>query len=257
MPIHDWRLVDASIFFSFHFSWTVELSQVLNSGLLPSEYYALTETIGHSSGSLFQSFQHPPNSPIIVEEPNGGVDRYAVPPQARFHARAEGEVYSANAKSVVIRHQSNHRVIAAVMIVSPGNKSNRHGMRNVLEKAVSALRSGIHLLLVDLFPPGPHDPQGIFKVIWDELSDSDFTLPKGKPLTLTAFNADRNLEAYVEPVAVGDTLPEMPLFLTPDVYIPIPLEATYLSAWKVFPDPWREVVAADSPPSEGGDGGVG
>lgn len=248
MPIHDWRLVDAGIFYSFHVSWTVELHRVLNRGLLPSDYYALTETIGHPGKSLFQTIQQPPNDPIIVEDPSGGIEKGAVPPQTRFHARAEGDIYAASAKSVVIRHQSNHQVIAAVMIVSPGNKSSWHALRSFVEKVVTALRGGIHLLIVDLFSPGPHDPQGIFKAIWDELCDNDFTLPKGRPLTLAAYSADKFPEAFVEPVAVGDTLPEMPLFLTPDMYVPTPLEAAYCSAWEGFPSFWREVLVSSSSP---------
>jgi hypothetical protein len=134
-----------------------------------------------------------------------------------------------------------------VEIVSPGNKSNRHSIRAFVEKALTALRAGIHLLIVDLFPPGPRDPQGIHKAIWDELIDNDFTLPEEKPLTVVAYSADEFPKAYIDPVAVGDTLTEMPLFLTPDVYVPTPLEATYCSAWKVFPSPWREVSERPSP----------
>jgi hypothetical protein len=40
---------------------------------------------------------------------------------------------------------------------------------------------------------------------------------------------------YVEPVAVGDVLPDMPIFLTPERYVPCPLEATYQTTWSVFP----------------------
>ncbi len=31
----------------------------------------------------------------------------------------------------------------------------------------------------------------------------------------------------------------MPLFLTPEVYIPLPLERTYESAWEAVPAYWR------------------
>ncbi len=47
-------------------------------------------------------------------------------------------------------------------------------------------------------------------------------------------------EAFVEPVSVGATLPDMPLFLTPETYVPVPLEATYRSAWETLPAYWRE-----------------
>ena len=52
------------------------------------------------------------------------------------------------------------------------------------------------------------------------------------------------IEVFLEPVAVGDPLPEMPLFLTADMYVPVPLDATYRSAWEAFPTVWQEVLAA-------------
>ena len=41
--------------------------------------------------------------------------------------------------------------------------------------------------------------------------------------------------AYVNFLAVNDALPEMPLFLKPEFYVPAPLEATYQTTWAVFP----------------------
>ena len=49
---------------------------------------------------------------------------------------------------------------------------------------------------------------------------------RDKPLTLAAYSAGP-VKAYVEPVAVGDVMPDMPLFLDPDRHVPAPLEATY------------------------------
>ncbi len=50
-------------------------------------------------------------------------------------------------------------------------------------------------------------------------------------------------EAFIEPVAVGEPLPEMPLFLTEDVWVPVPLEMTYQAAFDAVPHYWRDVVA--------------
>ena len=63
--------------------------------------------------------------------------------------------YAAKAKAVVIRHVSRHQVVAMVEILSPGNKNNQNGLNAFVRKAQEALAAGIHLLLVDLFPPGP------------------------------------------------------------------------------------------------------
>lgn len=227
MAIHDWRRVDAGIFHAFHHSWIEEIHRALNRGLLPPGYYALPEQIAGGRGPDVLTLQRPQTEPISADDPQ---------------VRAEPDLYAAKAKAITIRHRSKHQVIAIVEVVSPGNKSNRHGIRSFVDKAVAALRAGIHLLIVDLFPPGPRDPQGIHKAIWDELVDNDFTLPEDKPLTVAAYSADQFPEAFIEPVAFGDALPDMPLFLTPEVYVPTPLETTYQSAWKVLPPFWQEVV---------------
>src|SRR6185437_1328106 len=101
--------------------------------------------------------------------------------------RSGAEGYALRANQAVIRHTSNHQVHAICEIVSPGHKSSRHGMRSFVKKAVSLFRSGIHLVVLDLFPPGPQDPQGIHKAIWDEFTDDDFTLTPDKPLTLVSY----------------------------------------------------------------------
>ena len=96
--------------------------------------------------------------------------------------------------------------------------------------------------MVDLFPPSVHDPQGIHKAIWDEIEDKPFELPPDKPLTLAAYVARVPKAAYVEPVAVGDALPDMPAYLDPDSFVPIPLESTYQTTWASRPEDMREAV---------------
>jgi hypothetical protein len=35
---------------------------------------------------------------------------------------------------------------------------------------VEAIYRGYHLLIIDLFPPGPRDPHGIHEAIWSEIA---------------------------------------------------------------------------------------
>ncbi len=50
MPIHDWTKVEAGIFHAFHHGWISELSNALNGGLLPPDYYALPEQVAAGFG---------------------------------------------------------------------------------------------------------------------------------------------------------------------------------------------------------------
>lgn len=98
------------------------------------------------------------------------------------------------------------------------------------------------MLIVDLFPPTQRDPFGIHKVIWDEIVEEDFTFPEGKDLIPVSYKTGGERAAYIEPVAVGDALPDMPLFLTNDVHVMVPLEPTYLATWDACPEELRIAV---------------
>lgn len=79
----------------------------------------------------------------------------------------------------------------------------------------------------------------------DRLGDDDndtFQFDATKPLTCASYIGGLGAEAFVEPVAVGDKLPTIPLFLTPEEYVPVPLEATYQSAFDSVPEIWREAL---------------
>jgi hypothetical protein len=159
------------------------------------------------------------------------------------------DLYARRRHRVVIRHSSGHDVVAMIEIVSPGNKASRHMLHSFVDKAVEVLEAGVHLLIVDLFPPGPRDPQGIHAAIWSEIEGEAFQLPPDKPLTLASYSAGPLKRAFIEPVAVGDVLPEMPLFLEPEFYVHVPLAGTYQAAWEGVPQFWRERLEPTGPPS--------
>jgi len=233
MPIHDWTRVDAGLFHDFHQSWAVTLRNALNAGVLPPDYFALVE----------QNIRGPIPDVLTLElapareEPHGAGGAIAVAvraPRAHLTRRAEADSYLRKSSRVTVRHRHG-KVVAVIEILFPGNKASQAEFRALVEKSAELLRQGIHLLVIDLFPPGKRDPQGIHKAIWDEFEEQDLELPPDKPLTIAAYDAGPDYTAYVEFVAVGDPLPEMPLFLQPGNYVPAPLEGTYESAWQVFP----------------------
>lgn len=139
---------------------------------------------------------------------------------------------------------SGHRLIALVEIVSPSNKDRPRSVEQFTDKAVEAIDAGVHLLLVDLFPPGPCDRKGIHGAIRKRLqaSDEPFGFPANERLTLVSYAAGPQVEVDLERLAVGAVLPEMPLFLTLDRYVNVPLEASYVAAYQGMPAFWRDVL---------------
>ncbi len=242
MPIHDWTRVGSHQFHDFHQSWTIAIRNALNAGRLPPGYFAMVE---QKAGG--------PEADVItlelasrVEQTPGGVAVALQAPKARFVTRTAVS-YARKANRVTVRHPDGD-VVAVIEIVSPGNKDSRHAIQAFARKAIAFLDAGVHLLIVDLFPPGPRDPQGIHKVIWDYLHEEPFALPPDKKLTLAAYEVSTETVAYVEPVAVGDPLPDMPVFLAAEQYVLCPLEAAYQTAWEQFPAPLKKPLEAPPTP---------
>jgi Protein of unknown function (DUF4058) len=245
MPIHDWTRVDAGLFHAFHQSWIVVLSRALNAGVLPADYFALPE----------QSIQGPIPDVLTLNLSSGrgesnwtasGLSVATAPPRARLVRRAEETIYVRKADRIAVRHRHG-QVVAVIEIVSPGNKASKNELRTFVEKTSKLIMQGIHLLVIDLFPPSKRDPQGIHKAIWDDLVEEDFQLPADERLTIAAYDAGPPPVAYVEPIAVGEALPDMPIFLKPDFYVPAPLEESYRTTWDdFFPAPRKRLLEAPS-----------
>jgi hypothetical protein len=261
MPVHDWSHVEAGVFHHFHHAWIEEMARTLNAGVLPGDYYALSEQHAGGFGPDVLTLQSSASeglpdegpspagngpggygSPSREPESGGEVALLDSPPQVRLTAETDMEFYRRKQSAVVVRHVSGDRVVAVVEIVSPGNKSGRAAMASFVEKAAGLLDQRVHLLILDLQPPTHRDPEGIHGLVWEYVSGQQYTAPPDKPLTLAAYESALSLRAYVEPVAVGDVLRDMPLYLQPRGYVSVPLEDTYQKAFDVFPRRWRSVL---------------
>src|SRR5260370_20290027 len=175
MPIHDWTRVDAGLFHHFHQRWSSALCDALNAGGLPSDYFALLEQNIHGPIADVLSLKLSPGADL----PENGTSPRAVltaPPRTRLVRRSEANLYAERANRVTIRHRHGD-VVSVLEIVSPGNKGSRNELRAFVQKSADLIRQGIHLLVIDLFPPSTRDPQGIHKAIWDEFIEEDFELP--------------------------------------------------------------------------------
>lgn len=240
MPLHDWTRVTAGLFHHFHQDWTVEIARTMNRGLLPKGVSALVEQRAGPKESdvlAIEQTMRRAQTGLSTDSGLATMER----PITRIVRRTTDEFYSDRANRIVIKHQLG-RTIAVIEVVSPGNKDSRFALRDFVEKTMDFLRAGIHVLIIDLFPPTPRDPFGIHKVIWDEIMEEEFVFPLGKDRTLVSYETGNERAAYVEPIGVGDVMPQMPLFLTNDLHVMVPLELTYDNTWEASPEALRLAV---------------
>jgi hypothetical protein len=246
MPVHDWTRVEAGIFHHFHQTWIIELARALNEGRLPADYYALAEQFAGGYGpdvlTLQRRDETEGNGPASSAPANGGANVLLAPPAVQLTAEAEFDFYRRKQTEVVVRHVSDDAVVAVIEVISPGNKRSRRGLEKLIVKVDALLDQDIHRLLIDLHPPGQFDREGIHGAIWEDRTGESYVGPAGKPLTLVAYQSVGAVRAYVHRFAVGEALIDMPLFLTANAHVPVPLEATYAWAFQSVPCRWREVL---------------
>ena len=252
MPIHDWTRVSAGTFHSFHNAWITHLQAALNTGLLPQPYYALGEQQAGAVGPDVLTL----NGPEAVQAPSEvyAVDPLAssptvrstrdVPPQVHATQVFDDETafYLSRQRRLAIRHASGDRVIAIIEIVAKSNRHTRLALEQFADKVIGALQTGVHVVLIDLYPHGMHDPHGLHDYVWKRMLAGSYQPEADLPLTLVSYTAGQTIQAWIEPIAVGATLTPMPLFLTREHYISLPLEQTYMRAWHGMPARWQEVI---------------
>jgi hypothetical protein len=245
MPVHDWTRVSDGTFHDFHYSWVLEIKRALKRGLLPKGYYVMAEQIGGDLGAPdVLTLQTKGTQPQPEGLLSGTATLTESPPRVDARTTIARDAYARMQRTIVIRHTSDDRIVAMIEVISAGNKSSRHAIRSLLDKALAALDNGIHLLLVDVHPPGPRDPNGIHGAILNEIGPEDYVLGGGRPLTVAAYMGGAVIEAFVAHFAVQEPIPEMPLFLTRENYIRVPLEATYMAAWEDVPPKYQEALLA-------------
>jgi hypothetical protein len=244
MPVHDWTKVEARIYHDFHTAWIIELRNALNNRLLPEGFYALAEQhVGRLIPEILTLHEAPLGSDPAAIASSGGLAVADAPPRVRKEITISSSLRS-RSRTLAVRHVSGHRLIALIEIVSPSNKDRRDHVDELANKIRTALSQGIHVLLIDLIPPGANDSQAIHESIWNQLDDEadPDEFPMSEPLTLASYVAGSPVEAYLEPLSAGSVLPDMPLFLYVDRYVNVPLEPTYQAAFHGTHSFWRQVL---------------
>lgn len=266
VTIHDWTRGGPGAWHDFHYGWIAEIRRQLNGGLLPDRYYALAEPQGgfavagdggegpEEDGDADDPFGgrrfegdlltlHHGDRPA-EESPSGegGIAVAERPPRATVTAPLS--LTYRGPRRIAVRHRSGDRTVALVEIASPGNRTGVTKINAFCDKIEAALRGGVHVVLADLFPPTPLLPAGLVGEIADRF-DATYEPPNGEPLAVASYrSAGEATTSFVEPLRPGDPPPTVPLFLSADRYINLPLADGYAAAFAASPRHLRASLTA-------------
>jgi Protein of unknown function (DUF4058) len=133
--------------------------------------------------------------------------------------------------------ERDRRLVAAVEIVSPANKDRPESRQLFLAKCFNLLRQDVCLSIVDLVTIRQFN---FYTELLAMLRRRDPAFSEPVPpiyaVTCRKRNVDRQtkLDAWSHPLALGQPLPSLPLWLLETQYLPLDLEASYEETCRVL-----------------------
>ena len=228
MPLHDWT--EDRGWNGLHLAWQVAMLDWLQERL-PADYRAY---IGSFPG-------------LVVDIPNGrpdvGVRNWAPDPRPDDPTAGQtpDAVPAPDTEAVAVFDLGPHRAIhidrhghlvAAVEIVSPGNKDRPEFRETYAGRYAGYLCQGVHLLLIDLLPRsvGFSFADAVNAAVGFAQPPVPVPFAVSYRVGEPAPEAGTVLAAWRRPLAVGQPLPVLPLALTVHAAVSIDLEYTYMQA---------------------------
>jgi len=142
------------------------------------------------------------------------------------------------AYEVLVFDESRARLlVAAVELVSPGNKDRPETRREFVAKCAALLGQNVCVSIVDLVTTRQFN---LYAELLDFFAVDDAKLSRSAPATYAATCRGRKVhtkprfETWAYPLIVGQPLPTLPLWLTEDLAVSLDLEASYEDTCRVL-----------------------
>jgi hypothetical protein len=218
---------------SFHSSWATKLADALTERWLPPNYIA--EEHAHMGPSVeidVGTFERP--VPGTEQEGTGAVATVGTmvwtPPAADGVLPA---VFPDTFEVRVLGTDTGPKLVAAIELISPGNKDRPAERRAFATMCASYLYQGISVIIVDIVTSRRSNLHNEILGIME--TQGGLELPVEQHLYAVAYRPLRHgpsdtIEVWRSPLALGQVLPTLPLGLRADLAVAVDFEATYAEA---------------------------
>jgi hypothetical protein len=222
-PLRHWE--------SFHAAWATEIMRTLNRKVLPPGCFAEAQVhVGSRVEIDVATFEQEQALSTGRTDGNGGgvaVDTWA-PPVASLVMPA---IFPDEIEIQVIRTSGGATLVAAIELISPGNKDRPEARRAFTAKCASYLQQGIGLVIVDIVTERQANLHDELIQFLDQPRNFEFEEKPG--LYSVAYRPARReagdrIEMWLAPLTLGQPLPILPLALRGVATVPVDLETTYV-----------------------------
>ncbi|MBC8461055.1 MAG: DUF4058 family protein [Deltaproteobacteria bacterium] len=227
MPILDHlseEINDIIEFQSFHNAWAVYIAGELNE-VLPIGFRAKP----HAQIGNWEVDVRTDTSLSEYEREKLRM-QYQVPPSSattRATFPTELEIFVVNVG------RRTQKIVGVIEIVSKANKDRPKNREAFVAKCYSLLSQGISLIMIDILATPVFN---LHNQLLEALGIGEGKIKEyqEEPLYCSAYriNVDANeeplVELWAEALKVGNELPELPLFITSEIAVPVKLEKAYM-----------------------------
>jgi uncharacterized protein DUF4058 len=212
----------------FHHAWATFIAQQLNQETLPPGYFAESEI------SLGPELEFDVAT-LELARPDGadkeGGTAVWSPPRPHITAKVDF-AHLDSCEILVYQDAGGAELRAAIDLISPANKDRAGSRRTFSAKCAGYLKHGIGLVIVDIVTA---QAANLHKELFDVLEVKSRRPAWKSPTGLYAvayraatYRKNPRVEAWPEPLALGQPLPVVPLWLGVDLCVPVRLEESYL-----------------------------
>jgi hypothetical protein len=215
---------------SFHAAWATEIMRTLNRKVLPANCFAEAQV--HVGGRVeidVATFEQDQPALAGATGSNGGgvaVETWA-PPLARLTMPA---VFPDEIEVQIFHTSGGATLVAAIELISPGNKDRAETRRAFAAKCFSYLQQGIGLIIVDVVTERLANLHNELIHLLEQ--PERYEMADAPALYAVAYRPSHrqtgdSIEIWPTSLAVGQPLPELPLALRGLKTVPVDLETTY------------------------------
>jgi hypothetical protein len=213
---------------SFHTTWATAIADQLNRDLLPPGFIALEQV---HAGAAVEIDVGTYDTPGQAAGAGGGTATVAR--TVWLPATVSVVLPAAFPPSCTVEIQTTEggrTLVAAIELVCPGNKDRDVKRRLFAAKCATYLSKGIGIVVIDVVASRQGNMHNELLALVG--LDAALAMPRDAWTYAVAYRPLRRdgteqVETWPVPLAVGDTLPTVPLSLAADFCVPVDLEAAY------------------------------
>ncbi len=214
---------------SFHGAWAESIAVALNQSLLPERFVA--EARVKLGGQVEIDVGTFAEDDTVPAPDSGGVVTWAPPKPLASSPLSfqDPDIFEVQ----VLNEEEGPRLVAAIELVSPSNEGRPANRRMFAVKCASYLQSGISVIIIDVVTERTgHLDAELLALLEVQLATPGQGFHDLYAAAHRAVVAPHGLQldTWVYPLSLRASLPTVPLWLQPDLCLPLDLEATYQAA---------------------------